>query len=80
MISCVWVGWWLRLGLWRLRLDQHQPHFRRRTQNRIDSSVSHWNDNPEPFVWTKPADEILDKVARGQATLDRITKSATHHT
>jgi hypothetical protein len=41
--------------------------------------VSHWNDNPEPFVWTKPADEILDRVARGQATLDRITKSATHH-
>jgi hypothetical protein len=25
------------------------------------------------------AGEILDKVARGQATLDRITKSATHH-
>ena len=43
------------------------------------TGVSHWNDNPEPFVWTKPADEILDKVARGQATLDRIAKSATHH-
>jgi hypothetical protein len=28
---------------------------------------------------TKAADEILDKVARGRATLDRITKSATHH-
>jgi len=41
--------------------------------------VSHVNDNPEPFVWTKPADEILDNVARGHATLDRITKSATHH-
>jgi hypothetical protein len=48
-------------------------------ETRIDCWVSHWNDNPEPFVWTKPADEILDKVARGQATLDRITKSATHH-
>lgn len=47
-------------------------------ETRIDCWVSHWNDNPEPFVWTKPADEILDKVARGQATLDRITKSATH--
>ena len=41
-------------------------------ETRIDCWVSHWNDNPEPFVWTKPADEILDKVARGQATLDRI--------
>jgi hypothetical protein len=48
-------------------------------ETRIDCWVSHWNDSPEPFVWTKPADEILDKVARGQATLDRITKSATHH-
>ena len=43
------------------------------------TGVSHWNDNPEPFVWTKPADEILDKVAHGRATLDRITKSAPHH-
>lgn len=39
-------------------------------ETRIDCWVSHWNDNPEPFVWTKLADEILDKVARGQATLD----------
>ena len=37
-------------------------------ETRIDCWVSRWNDNPEPFVWTKPADEILDKVARGQAT------------
>jgi hypothetical protein len=43
-------------------------------ETRIDCSVSHWNDNPEPFVWTKPADEILDKVVRGQATLDRIIR------
>jgi len=30
-------------------------------ETRIDCWVSHWNDNLEPFVWTKPADEILDK-------------------
>jgi hypothetical protein len=48
-------------------------------ETRIDWWVSHWNDNPEPFVWTKPADEIPGKVAHGQATLDRITKSATYH-
>jgi len=29
-------------------------------ETRIDCWVSHWNDNPEPFVWAKPADEILD--------------------
>lgn len=48
-------------------------------QARIDWWVSHWNDNPEPLVWTRTAEEIIDKVARGQATLDRIITSATHH-
>jgi hypothetical protein len=48
-------------------------------QHRIDWWVSHWNDHPEPFIWTRTADEIIDKVARGRATLDRITTSATHH-
>ena len=47
--------------------------------SRIEGWVSHWNDNPEPLVWTKPADEIVEKVARGRATLDQATKSATHH-
>jgi transposase len=26
--------------------------------------VDTWNDNPTPFVWTKTADEILDRLAR----------------
>jgi transposase len=29
----------------------------------IRSWLADWNDNPRPFVWTKTADEILDKVA-----------------
>ena len=33
----------------------------------------------EPFAWTRTADEIIDKVTRGRATLDRITNPATHH-
>jgi hypothetical protein len=24
--------------------------------------IGHWNDNPQPFVWTKTADEILDRL------------------
>ncbi|WP_420619859.1 hypothetical protein [Candidatus Poriferisocius sp.] len=48
-------------------------------ENRIDWWVEHWNDNPEPFTWTRTAQQIIDKVASGKATLDRITKSATHH-
>jgi transposase len=30
----------------------------------ITAWVEQWNDNPTPFVWTKTADEILDKLAR----------------
>ncbi|NEA20456.1 IS630 family transposase, partial [Streptomyces halstedii] len=29
----------------------------------IRAWVADWNDHPRPFVWTKTADEILDKVA-----------------
>ncbi|MFV0317560.1 MAG: IS630 family transposase, partial [Microthrixaceae bacterium] len=45
----------------------------------IDLWVSQWNDDPKPFVWTKAAEEIIDKVKRGRAALDRKIKSATHH-
>jgi transposase len=45
----------------------------------IDQWVDHWNDDPKPFIWTKTANEIIDKVRRGRAALDRQTKSATHH-
>ena len=37
-----------------------------------------WNENPKPFVWHKAADEIIEKVRRGRATLHQI-KSATDH-
>ena len=47
--------------------------------DRIDWWVENWNDNPEPFIWSRTANDIIDRVASGRATLDRITKSATHH-
>ncbi len=37
-----------------------------------------WNDNPKPFVWRKPAEEIIAKVRRGRAALAQV-KSATAH-
>jgi transposase len=42
----------------------------------INLWASHWNDNPQPFVWTKTIDDIITKVKRGRAAL---TESATHH-
>ncbi|MDP9073287.1 MAG: hypothetical protein M3N98_03760 [Actinomycetota bacterium] len=41
--------------------------------------VSHRNDNPVPFVWTRPANQRPVKIGRRQATLDRIPKSPTRH-
>ncbi|MET8330150.1 IS630 family transposase, partial [Streptomyces sp. NPDC005181] len=35
----------------------------------IRAWTAQWNDNPKPFVWTKDADEILQRLA---SYLDRI--------
>jgi transposase len=35
----------------------------------IRAWIAQWNDNPQPFVWTKTADEILERLA---SYLDRI--------
>jgi hypothetical protein len=45
----------------------------------MDHWASHWNDDPKPFVWNKTAKEIIAKVKRRRAALDRQIKSATHH-
>ena len=37
-----------------------------------------WNEDPKPFIWKKPADEIIAKVQRGRSKLASI-KSATDH-
>jgi transposase len=51
----------------------------RQLEAAIDVWASHWNDDPQPFVWTKTVDDIITKVKRGRAALDRVTKSATDH-
>jgi transposase len=39
----------------------------------IDAYLTANNKNPEPFVWTATAEQILAKVRRGRVTLDAIT-------
>ena len=34
--------------------------------------IKEWNTNPEPFIWTKTAEQILDSIAR---LLKRISGS-----
>ena len=45
----------------------------------IDEWAHHLKADPKPFVWHKPAEEIIDKVRRGRAALTSVTKSATDH-
>jgi transposase len=46
--------------------------------NAIETWAEHWNDDPKPFLWHTPAQDIIAKVRRGRAALTR-TKSATRH-
>jgi transposase len=38
----------------------------------IRDDIDHHNANPKSFVWTKKAEDILEKVARARASLDKI--------
>jgi len=40
--------------------------------------TKNWNDDPQPFIWKKLADEIITKVKRGRTKLASV-KSATDH-
>jgi len=44
----------------------------------IELWAEHWNDDPKPFVWQKPAEEIIAKLIRRRALLASV-KSATDH-
>jgi transposase len=44
----------------------------------IETWTEHWNDHPQPFIWHKTAEEIIEKVRRGRTSLTRA-KSATQH-
>lgn len=37
------------------------------------TQFTHWKDDPHPFAWSKTVDDIITKVKRGRATLDRFT-------
>ena len=38
----------------------------------IEAYLTATNDNPEPFIWTATADQILAKVRRGRVTLNQL--------
>ena len=36
----------------------------RELERDIRDWIAHWNENPRPYVWVKPAERILDSIAR----------------
>jgi transposase len=70
-------GWFAQLTNKRLRTGSFNSVAA--LTEAIDTWVSHWNNDPKPFVWTKTANDIIDKVRRGRAALTHHTKSATDH-
>jgi hypothetical protein len=38
----------------------------------IHDYIDHHNAHPKSFVWTKKAEDILEKVARARKALDKI--------
>jgi len=41
--------------------------------------VTHWNDDPKPFIWKIAAAEIIEKVQRGRAALAHQINATTDH-
>ncbi|HET7569889.1 MAG TPA: IS630 family transposase, partial [Gammaproteobacteria bacterium] len=44
----------------------------------IDEYVAHHNDNPKPFIWTKSARDILQKVIRANRRLSSKQNETLH--
>jgi hypothetical protein len=52
--------WFAELTTKWLRRGTH--HSVAQLKQAIQARVDTWNDNPQPFVWTKTADDILDSI------------------
>ena len=41
-------------------------------EKKIMQFIEVHNDNPKPFVWTKPVDEIMTKINRARLALSNV--------
>jgi len=44
----------------------------------IDEYITHHNTNPKPFIWTKSARDILQKVIRANSRLSSKQNATLH--
>jgi transposase len=59
--------WFAELTNRKLRRSTHRSV--KALEDDVNAWIAAWNDNPKPFIWTKTADEILDRLT---AYLQRI--------
>ena len=45
----------------------------------IGAFIDGWNQRCTPFVWTKPADQLLDHCRPGKRPRSRDTSQLAHH-
>jgi transposase len=64
--SASWLNlverWFAELTSKKLRRGAHRSV--RELNADIRAWIENWNEHPQPFVWTKTADEILDSISR----------------
>ena len=70
-------GWFSVLT--RKALTNTSFHSITQLEARIAHWASHWNRNPEPFVWTKTVDDIMTKTKRARTALNDSIIPATDH-
>ena len=47
-------------------------------QDAIGVWTGSWNEDPQPFIWKKAADEIIAKVQRGRSKLALVNSQTDH--
>ena len=41
----------------------------------IEAYIEHHNEDPQPFIWTAQVQDILEKVRRARAVLDKMASA-----
>src|SRR5258705_2635513 len=68
--------WFGELTNRKLRRSAHRSV--KELENDVTAWIAAWNENPQPFVWTKAADEILDNLANYCTQLNQRINNSGH--
>ena len=69
-------GWFAQLTNRRLKKGAFSSV--RHLEDEIGIWAEGWNEDPKPFIWQKPAEEIIAKVSRGRAQLSLVNSRTDH--